>query len=229
MVTVATVVSGGARPADLAIGRLCATGRRGGAGSPARRGRAVRSQDHHPDAGRNGEPERRHGCRNCDLRAIQGHRYQVRSTASVSEPSNLPPTWMPDRCSTMCWPRLPTADRRRGDPRGTGPRREQTSSGKSSPLGDVRRSMGSLEPADRPLVGEKLNEVTGRIQDAARRAEDPAGDRGRSEAADRGSNRRHTGQPLVPPGIAASAPADDRRDRGHLQRPRLRDGGRSGS
>ena len=36
--------------------------------------------------------------------------------------------------------------------------------GKSSPLGDVRRSMGSLEPADRPLVGEKLNEVTRRIQ-----------------------------------------------------------------
>jgi phenylalanyl-tRNA synthetase alpha chain len=36
--------------------------------------------------------------------------------------------------------------------------------GKSSPLGDVRRSMGSLDPADRPLVGEKLNEVTRSVQ-----------------------------------------------------------------
>jgi phenylalanyl-tRNA synthetase alpha chain len=36
--------------------------------------------------------------------------------------------------------------------------------GKSSPLGDVRRSMGSLDPAERPLLGEKLNEVSGRIQ-----------------------------------------------------------------
>jgi phenylalanyl-tRNA synthetase alpha chain len=36
--------------------------------------------------------------------------------------------------------------------------------GKSSTIGDVRRSMGSLEPEQRPLVGARLNEVTEGIQ-----------------------------------------------------------------
>ncbi len=36
--------------------------------------------------------------------------------------------------------------------------------GKSSTIGDVRRSMGSLEPEERPLVGARLNEVTEGIQ-----------------------------------------------------------------
>jgi phenylalanyl-tRNA synthetase alpha chain len=36
--------------------------------------------------------------------------------------------------------------------------------GKSSAVGEVRRSMGGLEIAERPLVGARLNEVTGQIQ-----------------------------------------------------------------
>jgi phenylalanyl-tRNA synthetase alpha chain len=36
--------------------------------------------------------------------------------------------------------------------------------GKSSTIADVRRSMGSLEPEQRPLVGARLNEVTEGIQ-----------------------------------------------------------------
>jgi phenylalanyl-tRNA synthetase alpha chain len=36
--------------------------------------------------------------------------------------------------------------------------------GKSSPVGDVRRAMGGLDPAERPAVGARLNEVTESIQ-----------------------------------------------------------------
>lgn len=36
--------------------------------------------------------------------------------------------------------------------------------GKSSPVGDVRRSMGGVDPAERPIIGARLNEVTERIQ-----------------------------------------------------------------
>jgi phenylalanyl-tRNA synthetase alpha chain len=36
--------------------------------------------------------------------------------------------------------------------------------GKSSVIGEVRRSMGSLDAAERPVVGARLNEVTGEIQ-----------------------------------------------------------------
>jgi phenylalanyl-tRNA synthetase alpha chain len=36
--------------------------------------------------------------------------------------------------------------------------------GKPSAVGEVRRSMGGLEIAERPLVGARLNEVTGQIQ-----------------------------------------------------------------
>ena len=36
--------------------------------------------------------------------------------------------------------------------------------GKSSPIGEVRRSMGELAADDRPKVGAKLNEVTARVQ-----------------------------------------------------------------
>ena len=36
--------------------------------------------------------------------------------------------------------------------------------GKGSPIGEVRRSMGDLDPDDRPKVGAKLNEVTGGVQ-----------------------------------------------------------------
>jgi phenylalanyl-tRNA synthetase alpha chain len=36
--------------------------------------------------------------------------------------------------------------------------------GKSSPVGDVRRSMGGLDPAERPIIGARLKEVTERIQ-----------------------------------------------------------------
>jgi len=45
--------------------------------------------------------------------------------------------------------------------------------GKASPVGEVRRSMGSLEPSERPRVGAKLQEVTGVITEllAARREE----------------------------------------------------------
>ena len=35
--------------------------------------------------------------------------------------------------------------------------------GKDAPVGVVRRSMGQLDPGERPKVGAKLNEVTGRI------------------------------------------------------------------
>ncbi|HEU4914960.1 MAG TPA: phenylalanine--tRNA ligase subunit alpha [Acidimicrobiia bacterium] len=36
--------------------------------------------------------------------------------------------------------------------------------GKSSAIGEVRRSMGGLDPAERPIVGARLNEVTEQIQ-----------------------------------------------------------------
>jgi phenylalanyl-tRNA synthetase alpha chain len=59
--------------------------------------------------------------------------------------------------------------------------------GKNSPLGEVRRSMGSLAPTDRPLVGEKLNETTGQIQAllAARRIELEIEDEARRLSEDR--------------------------------------------
>jgi len=59
--------------------------------------------------------------------------------------------------------------------------------GKSSPLGEVRRSMGSLDPADRPLVGEKLNEVTRSVQAflSARRIELEIDDEARRLTEDR--------------------------------------------
>ncbi|HEY7564601.1 MAG TPA: phenylalanine--tRNA ligase subunit alpha, partial [Acidimicrobiia bacterium] len=36
--------------------------------------------------------------------------------------------------------------------------------GKSSAIGGVRRAMGGLDPAERPVVGARLNEVTESIQ-----------------------------------------------------------------
>lgn len=40
--------------------------------------------------------------------------------------------------------------------------------GKESLIGEVRRSMGDLEPEDRPVVGAKLNEVTARVEEMIR-------------------------------------------------------------
>jgi phenylalanyl-tRNA synthetase alpha chain len=59
--------------------------------------------------------------------------------------------------------------------------------GKSSALGGVRRSMGSLEPDQRPLVGARLNEVTETIQSlvAGRRVELEVEEEARSLQEDR--------------------------------------------
>ena len=87
--------------------------------------------------------------------------------------------------------------------------------------------MGSLDPADRPLVGAQLNEVTSECPGSPF----PTADRTRRSRTRRGGSPRiestsPSRRPLVPTGIAASAPADHRRDRGHLRRPWLhgRDG-----